>query len=287
MSYTYDGSGEVKVVGSAKQHVSFYFYRKFERSSVKRYGNKDVAYLKSEALKGNLKKIIIQKVYMKNTTKTFYKTVNFYEDALHSLYREDELLTLQEAQNIIGLSMMELKVPKTITKEIKNDKKNHIAKYPNNTVVYSFSAAIKGYLEKVLIVSSPKPKLYVDQLNSLWNEDDLINEMEANLLISEYNHRISTRFNKTDIKIQSINQLNGIIVGQIYYDKISAQRGTITPVLVTKIINTNIVQDRLNSIWEISNLISLSQAKSLALIYWTTRRSQLVDVINQQNGDVS
>jgi hypothetical protein len=77
-----------------------------------------------------------------------------------------------------------------------------------------------------------------------------------------------------------------IILGQIYYDKITAKRGIITPVLVTKIINSNIVEDRLNSLWEIVDLIDLSEAKSLALNYWTIRREQLVDVINKSNGDM-
>jgi hypothetical protein len=56
--------------------------------------------------------------------------------------------------------------------------------------------------------------------------------------------------------------------------------------LVKKIINSNIVEDRLNSLWEIVDLIDLSEAKSLALNYWTTRREQLVDVINKSNGDM-
>jgi len=286
MKYTYYGGGEVKVLGSAKQHAKLYFYRKFERSSVKRFGNKDIAYLKSEALKGKLQKIVIQKVYMKNTTKTFYKTVNFYEDALHSLYREDELITLQEAQDIIGLAFLEIKNQNiNIDKKIITDK-NHKVKYPNNSVMYSFSAACKGQLEKVLIISSPKPKLYIDKLNSMWNEDDLVNEDRANELILEYKQRISTKIDKTNVKIQEFNQQSNAIVGHIYYDKISAERGVITPVLVTKIINSNIVQDRLNSLWEISNLVEHTEAKSLALNYWTNRRAQLVDVINQLNGDV-
>jgi hypothetical protein len=286
MNYTYDGGGEIKVLGSAKQHASLYFYRKFERSSQKRFGNKEIAYLKSEALKGKLQRIVIQKVYMKNTTKTFYKTVNFYEDALHSLYREDELLTLQEAQEIIGLFMLEVKVQNVRAEEKIELPKKHIAKYANNSVMYSFSSAIKGQLEKVLIVSSPNPKLYLDKLNSMWNEEDLVNENEANQLIWEYEQRIATRIHKSDVRIQSLGQQVNIILGQIYYDKIAAKRGIITPVLVTKIINSNIVEDRLNSLWEIVDLIDLSEAKSLALNYWTTRREQLVDVINQSNGDL-
>ena len=105
--------------------------------------------LSNDIAENEFQKIVIDKVYLKNTTKTFYKNVNFYEDKLNSLYREDELLTLEEAQNIIGmnaLSHVEIQKPVAEIKKI-----NFQRKYQDGEILYSAIAAKSGKIEKVVI----------------------------------------------------------------------------------------------------------------------------------------
>ena len=282
MKYTYYAGGEIKVLGSAKQHAQFYFYRKYERSSVKRFGNKDVAYLRSSAYKGKLEKIVVQKVYMKNTTKTFFKNVNFYEDITNSIYREDELLTLQEAQELIGLHMLDFKEPvkKEIKKTIKEVKFS--PKHKSGSVLYSLKSAKKGTLEKVFIVDSPKPKLYKDKFGSFWNESDLIAEKDA---VSMVQGRQVVAPAPEVVK-QDTPPIDDFVVGSIWADKIAAGRGELVKVLVAKVPNVYTIQDQFSFFWDKTKLISVGEAKAIALAYWKDRRNQLTDVINNTNDDV-
>ena len=61
MQYTYYGSGEIKVLGSAKQFRRLYIYHKYDRSSVVRFKQKDIAYIKRKAELGILEKIVIER----------------------------------------------------------------------------------------------------------------------------------------------------------------------------------------------------------------------------------
>ena len=161
MIYKYQGGGEIKIFGSAKQWRKLYYYHKYDSFAVAHYKKKDVAYVKSKSIMGILEKVVIEKVYIKNTTKTFYKNVNFYEDKFKSLYREDELITLEEAQEIINVGF--LKFEPIIEKEkINSVAKKISSKFNSGEILYSGSAAKKGELEKVVIKKCVKYKIYLE-----------------------------------------------------------------------------------------------------------------------------
>ena len=61
---------------------------------------------------------------------------------------------------------------------------NTIHLYEIGDVLYSKSKALRGFLEKVVIKNTIFP-IYVDTLNSLWNEEDLISFSQANSLVLE------------------------------------------------------------------------------------------------------
>ena len=107
-AYKYYGNGIVSVLGSAKQHIEYYHYHKYDRYSVARFREKDVVYVKSSALKGKLEKVVIKKTIIQNTQKTSYKHNNIYQDMMNSLYREEELVLIEEAKKI-ALNYWQLK----------------------------------------------------------------------------------------------------------------------------------------------------------------------------------
>lgn len=82
-------------------------------------------------------------------------------------------------------------------------------KFEINSIVYSIDKARRGVMEAVAIkdvrlISNRRTynqiiPLYVDTFNSLWNEDDLCSELEAQTIAIEYLERL-------EILIQ--NQIN-------------------------------------------------------------------------------
>lgn len=285
MVYNYIGSGNLFVLGSAKQWKKIYYYHKYDRYSTGHLKGKDIAYLKSAALKGKLEKIVIEKVYIKNTIKTFYKDVNFYEDRLNSLYREDELITLEEAQNIINVNML------AFEPIIKKEKINPVAgvpssKFNSGNILYSKLAAKKGELEKVVIKKCVKYKIYLDMLSSMWNESDLIDLENAKKIIEENRERNERPFYKKQVvEIQTTEPENSIPLGSIWCSKIYAQKGEIVKILVRRILSDNIVEDTLGSAYQNNDLITVQEGKSIALAYWQNRREEIVNIINSSNRD--
>jgi len=285
MLYNYYGGGKIVVLGSAKQWKKIYYYHKYDRYSMGRFIGKDIAYLKSAALKGKLEKIVIEKVYIKNTIKTFYKDVNFYEDKLNSLYREDELITIEEAQQVINVSILTFEpiVKKEIIEPVT---RNISSKFVSGNVLYSAPAAKKGELEKVVVKKCIKHKIYLDMLNSMWNESDLVNLEVANKIIEENKERNERPFYKNQIvKSQTVRISNNVPLGSLWCSKFHAQKGEIVKIVVRRILSDNFIEDTLGSTYENNNLITVQEAKSLALIYWLNRREQIVDIINQSNSD--
>lgn len=205
MRHTYYGGGKVVVLGSAKQFRRLYFYHKYDRYSTGRFRGKDIAYLKSAALKGKLEKIVIEKVYLKNTTKTLHKNVNFYEDKLNTLYREDELLTLKEAENIIAQSTTEF-----------------------------------NFMPKTQKSTQPIIKRFAGDVD----------------------------------------------VGTIWASRYYAQRGDLVKFAVRRNLNDLMIEDTTGGLYRKDDLITVNQAKSIALAYWQDRRQRLVDHINDINHDV-
>jgi hypothetical protein len=285
MIYKYEGSGEIKILGSAKQWKKLYYYHKYDSFAVAHYKNKDVAYVKSKSIMGILEKVVIEKVYIKNTTKTFYKNVNFYEDKLKSLYREDELITLQEAQEIINVGI--LKFEPIIEKEKPNSvTKNISSKFNSGNILYSGLAAKKGELEKVVIKKCVKYKIYLDMLNSMWNESELVDLENAKKIIEENRERKERPFyEKQTVKIQTNEPNNSVPLGSLWCSKSHAQKGEILKILVKRILNDNIIEDKLGSLYQNNDLITVQEGKSIALAYWQNRREDIVDIINKSNAD--
>jgi len=176
MTYYYVGDGTVYTGSFALVHKNLYVKYKFDKYSI--------AYDKSAAEKGILKKVFIQKVILKNIVKSWHKNVVMYVDNLKSMYNEYDLLTLQEAQDIIDQSTY---VPPNCSLP-PNPPAPIPATYAPNTILYSLKDAEKGQIVKIVILRSlpQSPTIYEDTLHSLWNESELISKNEAKNLALDY-----------------------------------------------------------------------------------------------------
>lgn len=105
MIYTYEGDGVVKTQGSAKVWRKVYYFYKYQKYTLAKaqpkYNKGQAVYELKGARKGQLKKVIIDQIMLNNQKKTFFQDTTMYQDILKSLYREDELITLDEAKAIV------------------------------------------------------------------------------------------------------------------------------------------------------------------------------------------
>jgi hypothetical protein len=284
MQYTYYGDGEIKVLGSAKQFRRLYIYHKYDRSSVVRFKQNDIAYIKRKAELGILEKIVIERVYLKNTIKTFYKNVNFYEDKLKSLYREDEIITYAEAQDIIGMGFRESKgFKKQIVEDQVKIQQLNDNKYEPGDSVYSLISAEKGVLQKVGIKKYLQNMVYSDFFGNLWNENELVILEEANIAISQYVERSERPIMLTPVEPAPYVRPPKFAVGDILASINYAKKGQLKILIVKNIFKNYIYQDLINDLWEESDLDTKENARSIAIEYLEEQKQQIFEAIRKEN----
>ena len=269
MSFHYIGDGTVYTGSFALVHKNLFIKYKFDKYSI--------AYDKFYAQKGILKKVFIQKVVLKNIIKSFHKNVVMYVDNLKSMYNEYDLLTLEEAQAIIDQSVY---VPPNCTPPI-DPPEPLPSTFAPNSVHYSRNAAIKGTLEKVVILRSlpQQPQIYVSTLQGMYNEDDLISLAEAQDLIE--NSPPVPPYCPVPVEpplpLPATYPPNSIL-----FSLNDSVKGILTKIVILRSLPQSpyVYEDTLHSLWNEAELIPETEAKANALAYWETRKTAIEELLN-------
>lgn len=270
MTYYYTGGGTVYTGSFALVHKNLYVKYKFDKYSI--------AYDKAAAEKGILKKVFIQKVILKNIVKSWHKNVVMYVDNLKSMYNEYDLLTLNEAQEIIDQSTY---VPPNCTPPV-NPPAPLPSTFAPNSIHYSKSSAIKGELEKVVILRSLpyQPKIYVSTLQGIYHEDDLISLTEAQQLIEDSPPvpPYCPTPQEPPAPLPALYPPNTIL-----YSLKDAEKGQMVKVVILRSLpqSPQIYEDTLHSLWEEAELVTKNDAKFVALNYWENRKASLQDLFDK------
>lgn len=184
--FSYVGSGLLQVLGDAYCHEIDVFRYKF------RVG--DFAYVEQNAMLGRFLKVRIAKVYLNNPTVNYNKKVSLYEDSMGSLYNECELLTHEEASELVQLSpwalvngpytyqwgnVMLYPRPEVLPPPI-------VAAWQPGEVAWSLPDSRQGQMVRIVIKRVVSQTVFEDQLNGLWNLEDLIDEITATNIAYNY-----------------------------------------------------------------------------------------------------
>jgi len=174
-----------------------------------------------------------------------------------------------------------------------------IYKFARHSVAYIRHQAELGKLEPVQIdrvwignnsYTYRQPNvMYVDILNSLFNEKELCTLPEANDLINEA--LVMMEFKPKTVVPERKNYHEDSFPteskyqkGQILFSKKSAQMGELEKIVVYRALpnNLEVYEDNLKGLWTNDDLVDESTAKSLALIYWKKRKDQIKEEINKR-----
>ena len=196
----------VEFSGAASTAYSIYFEYK--------WGENSIVYVKDKARRGILERVAIKRVVLNSGPKTYDKIIPVYVDTLNSYWNEDDLILEDEARDLISDYIASLSEPaSTIDGVVFSGKAKtsfslrYSYRWGENSIVYVKNKAKKGILERVAIKSvlfnkkKNKPynyraiiPVYIDTLNSYWNEDDLILEDEARELATAYLEQVAENF---------------------------------------------------------------------------------------------
>jgi hypothetical protein len=270
MTFNYTGDGVVYTGSFALSRKIVYARYKFDRLSI--------AYDRMAAEKGILKKVFIQRVILKNVIKSWHKDVAMYVDNLHSMYNEYDLLTLEEAEEIVSQSVY---VPPDCSPPV-DPPPPLPATYAPNTILYSKRAAIRGKLEKVIILKSLpyQPEIYISTLKSMYNESDLITLVEAEQIIAESPPipPYCPEPIEPPAPLPSLYPPNTIL-----FSLKDAEKGKIVKVVILRSLpqSPKIYEDISHSLWNEETLVFEEEAKSIALDYWEQRRAEIQNLLNK------
>jgi hypothetical protein len=127
-----------------------------------------------------LEKVYIEKVILKNVVPTYHQFLAMYVDKMNTMYNESELVTYEEALQLVDLSTLMIRPLRTKPKEEKKVVSVTVEpSFVRGQILYSKSASLLGQMERIVIKSMLSPGVYQDLTNGLWNEDELISEESA------------------------------------------------------------------------------------------------------------
>lgn len=193
-------------------------------------------------------------------------------------------------------------------------------KFAVNSEAYVKKQALLGVMEKIIInkvfignnryTYYQQNNVYEDTLKSLYEEKDLITESEARELALQF---WTTRRDLIVNTLVSANTYggNGVVkvsgsakyskkvaypykyaLNSAVYVKRKAEAGTLERVIISKVLIGNNIytqyqqnvmyEDNLKSLYAEHELITETEARSLALSYWTKRRNLIMDEIVQE-----
>lgn len=206
MDYTYTSNGQIRVGGCSHYGLDYFLYYAFAVGSF-------VYSKKKAATKGVYERMCIKDVIYPakmlegmRRTQTFQWIAPLYVDTLNGLWNEDELVSYGEATRLIQDYRRALDPQPDIDGVQIGGSATYRLNYfiyydfAIGSIVYSKKKAMRGIYERVCIKNVKFPDsvlegmrrtatpeevhpIYVDTLNGLWNEDELVSYEDATILI--------------------------------------------------------------------------------------------------------
>ena len=172
----------------------------------------DIVYLKNKAKKGKIEGIFIQEIKIINQASCSFVNA-IYIDNLNFFYNEDELVTLEDAvyvKNEYCFINSNFKYTSNIKLNLNscngyNPQPQITTKFQIGDIVFLKKKANIGILESIFVKNIKKTNevkcnfinaIYIDNTNFYYNENELVAESEAKIIIKNY----------VIEKIQSLNQ---------------------------------------------------------------------------------
>jgi len=279
--FSYMGSGSIEALGNAYCYTIDIFLYKF------RVG--DFAYVRENAIRGKLFKVRVAKVFLNNTSLNYNKKVSLYEDSTGSLYNESDLITYEEASELIQLSpwagvtepytyqegdLILYPRPEVVSAPI-------VAQYGPGDVAWSLPDAMRGDLVKVVIKRAISEMVFEDQLNGLWNLEDLVDEEVAvntasGFATASFHNELELLRYAQSIPIESLNEVYATYSpGDFVWSLPDARRGDLLKVVIKKVISQNVFEDQLNGLWNLDDLVDEITATNIAYNYWLRRKRKI------------
>lgn len=209
MNYTYVGSGTIRVSGCSSYGMDYFLYYAFAVGSF-------VYSRKKAATRGVYERICIKDViYPAKMLEGMRRTLKFqwvsplYLDTLNGLWNENELVSYADATTLIQQyrASLAIREPERDGVKVSGSAAYRLTyflyyDFAIGSIVYSKKKALKGIYERVCIkdVRFPDSTLqgmretaqpektypvYVDTLNGIWNEDELVGYGDATFLIEQ------------------------------------------------------------------------------------------------------
>ncbi len=279
--FSYTGSGSIEVLGNAYCYTIDVFLYKF------RVG--DFAYVRENAIRGRLFKVRVAKVFLNNTSVNYNKKVSLYEDSTGSLYNESDLLTFQEASEVIELSPWAgVTEPYTYQEgDVVLYPKPQItpapvvAQYAPGDVAWSLPDAKRGDMVKVVVKRALSANVFEDQLNGLWNLDDLVDEQTAVSVVSgvaaaSFHEELEFLRYAQSMPVESLNQIYADYgPGDFAWSLPDARRGDLLKIVIKRAISQTVFEDQLNGLWNLDDLVDEITATNIAYNYWLRRKRKI------------
>lgn len=279
--FSYIGSGSIEALGNAYCYTIDVFLYKF------RVG--DFAYVRENAIKGRLFKVRVAKVFLNNTSANYNKKVSLYEDSTGSLYNESDLLTYEEASEIIQLS------PWAGVVEPYTYQEGDVVVYPkpaavpapvvgaygSGDVVWSLPDARRGDLVKVVIKRALSERVFEDQLNGLWNLEDLVDQEEAmsvasGVAVATFHDELELLHYAQNMPVESLNEFYAEYgPGDIFWSLPDARRGDLLKIVIKRAVSSSVYEDQLNGLWNLDDLVDEITATNIAYNYWLRRKRKI------------
>lgn len=162
-------------------------------------------------------------------------------------------------------------------------------KFDKLSVAYDRAAAEKGILKKVFIqrvvlknVIKSLHKdvvMYVDNLQSMYNERDLLTLKEAEEIVAQavYVPPNCSPAPEPPAPLPSVYPPNTVL-----FSLSDAQKGKMKKVVILKSLpkSPQVYEDTLHSLWNENELTDETTAKSLALAYWEARKASIQELLD-------
>ena len=288
--FNYVGSGNINLTGCYAAFKSINFKTKYTKG--------DVVFLKKKAKKGILESVAIKDVRILGGGFSSNQITAIYTDTYNFLYNEDELLYPNEAyelKNNYCILHSNFKHNSNVKINLHScngyDPQPPITtKFQIGDIVFLKKKAAKGILESIFIKNIKVLKeincnkiygLYLDNTNFYYNEDELINFYEANLLKEQYclNNSNFKYTSNIEINLHSCNGYNPqppittkFQIGDVVFLKKKASMGILESIFIKsikklqsfncKIINA-IYLDNTNFYYNEDELVTELEAKNL------------------------
>ena len=203
--FNYISNGKINLTGCSGVFKSVNFATRYKKG--------DIVFLKKKAINGTLESIAIKDIRILGGKFSFNQVSAIYTDTYNFLYNADELVTLEDAvyvKNEYCFINSNFKYTSNIKLNLNscngyNPQPQITTKFQIGDIVFLKKKANIGILESIFVKNIKKTNevkcnfinaIYIDNTNFYYNENELVAESEAKIIIKNY----------VIEKIQSLNQ---------------------------------------------------------------------------------